>query len=139
MLTDAAPYCRHCLSPLASHADGVCEDSETTFTFLPLGLRVPVYDVPDSWGDGLFLFYIEDCFCPALFLARGQTFQDAYDWTLEHWADRGMIEDQTDELRADGLTADDEIPPGYDVIDGHAGIFYTENVNGRHLAGVNRG
>lgn len=151
-----AMWCRHCLYPLASHVDGVCQSGweEETFAYLPLGTDANVRDVADSSGDSAFLFWVADCYDPPIYLARGESFADACEWFLAGLIDAGSLTDQHDEIlrqaseTADKYNADareyvasegERGMPGYEWIDGYPGIYYTETVDGRQIAGTDRG
>lgn len=133
-------WCRHCYYPLSAHEDGCCEDGGT---FGPLALGPDSYrwhDVPDSWGEGLFAFWLADYFDPPIYVARGDSWSDAYEWWTEYMAESGRITDATDDLSPEDRAAleSGEGVTGYEFVDGQDGIFYLELADGRWLAGVDR-
>jgi hypothetical protein len=133
--------CRHCLCAIETHESGACETTSETFSFLPLGDVRPIRDVADSWGDALYLFWVADCWDPATYTARGQSFQDAYEWFLDYAAPRGILGDEIlPETYPEecAMLAAGESVSGTDYVDGY-GYFWTESVGGRHLAGPDRG
>jgi len=126
---DPSAWCRTCHYPLAAHADGICPDDEGTFGFLPLGEGSYRYsDVPDAWGDHLFLFWQEDCWDPAVYVVRGDHYGDAYEWFLDYAAGRGhLVEVDPEDLdldHAEGMS-------GTGYVDGK--LYWTESVNGREV------
>ena len=45
------------------------------------GMRVRKF-VKDSYGPGLYVMWIEDCFDPTIYMVRGESFEDAFAWFI---------------------------------------------------------
>lgn len=80
-------------------------------------------------GKGWYLFWVEDCFDPPVYLVRGESFEDAYDWFLTEKENLLAVDlDFLDDAEKNELITNGTLP-GMDYND-NGTLIYTEAIQG---------